>query len=82
MKVNLVKDNVRAIRLAKGVMATHVGKALGYASAAGYYHLETGNSNLTAEALKVIANLLGEPIEVFYDQKLTESVIKRIEGGA
>lgn len=75
----MIRDNVKNIRKAKGVMASHVSKVLGYKTPQGYHYLESGQATIDAEKLKIIAETLGEDVEVFYDQKLTESVIKRIE---
>lgn len=76
----MIRDNVKAIREAKGIKATHVGRALGYATPQGYYYLENGQRDISAEKLKVIANLLGEDIGIFFDTELTDLVIKGLEG--
>ena len=76
----LIRDNVKRIRKAKGVMASHVSKVLGYKTPQGYQYLENGQANITADKLEIIAKVLGENVAVFYDEKLTDSVIKRIEG--
>ena len=76
----MIRDNVKNIRKAKGIMASHVSKMLGYKTPQGYQYLENGQANITAEKLEVIAKVLGEDVAVFYDEKLTKSVIRRIEG--
>ena len=76
----VIRDNVKGIRKAKGVMASHVSKVLGYKTPQGYQYLENGQTNITADTLEVIAKVLGEDVAVFYDENLTKSVIKRIEG--
>ena len=76
----MIRDNVKAIREAKGIKATHVGRALGYATPQGYYYLENGQRDISAEKLRVISTLLGEPIEVFFNQELTDKTITRLKG--
>ena len=76
----MVRDNVKRIREAKGVMASHVSRVLGYKSPQGYHYLENGQANITVETLKVIAKVLGEDVSVFYDEKQTDLVLKRIRG--
>lgn len=75
----MIRDNVRDIREAKGVSKSHVAEKLGL-TPQGYWHIESGNSRLQAEVLKVIASVLEEDVAVFFDQKLTENVIDRIRG--
>lgn len=72
-----VRYNVRAIRKAKGITGARVARALGL-SRNGYYNIEVENSRLDAEVLPVIANVLGEDVGVFFDDKLTKSVLRRI----
>lgn len=43
----------------------------------GYIHIANGNAKLDVERLKVIADALDEEPAVFFDNKLTESVIDR-----
>lgn len=75
----MINTNVRSIRLAKGISGSHVAKAIGI-TPAGYYAIETGKVELKAEHLKTISSILGENAEVFFDEKLTESVLERIRG--
>ena len=53
-------------------------KGLGM-SLQGYRYLENGSVKLDVERLKVIAKLLGEDSAIFFNDKLTKSVIDRIE---
>ena len=76
----MIRDNVKRIRKAKGVMATHISKALGYKTPQGYHYLENGQANISAEKLKAIAGVLGEDVSIFFDDKLTEIVLQRIRG--
>jgi len=74
----VVHINVEKIRKAKGVTKTRLANALGM-SLQGYRHIANGDTSLDVERLKVIAHVLGEPVEVFFDDKLTESVIYRLQ---
>lgn len=74
----MVHENIEKIRRAKGVTKTHIAKQLGM-TLQGYRHLESGEVKLDVERLKIIAAALGEDVAVFFDDKLTESVIKRLK---
>ena len=76
----MIHANVKEIREAKGISQSHVADKLGM-TPQGYRHIEIGNSRLTVEVLRVIAKVLDEDVSVFFDRKLTESVIERIKGG-
>ena len=73
-----VHTNLKALREAKGVTKTFLANGLGM-SLQGYSYLENGEVNISVERIKEIARLLGEPVNVFFDDKLTETVIKRYE---
>jgi transcriptional regulator with XRE-family HTH domain len=74
----MVYDNVEKIRRAKGVTKTHVAQKLKM-SLQGYRHMTSGSTRLDVERLKIIAGALGVDPSVFFDDKLTESVIKEFE---
>lgn len=71
-----VYKNVARIREAKGVTKTAVAKYLGM-SLQGYRYLENGESRLDVERLKRIANFLNVKCSIFFDDKLTDFVIKK-----
>ncbi|OLN21617.1 transcriptional regulator [Domibacillus antri] len=74
----MVHKNVAKIREAKGVTKTHIANALKM-SLQGYRYLESGETTLGVERLKIISSVLGVPVAVFFDDKLTESVVECIE---
>lgn len=74
----MIHKNVEKIRKAKGVTMTHLASKL-QLSLQGYRHIETGSVRLDAERLKLIGLVLNVDPGVFFDESLTESVIKRIE---
>ncbi|MGO0058598.1 helix-turn-helix domain-containing protein [Brevibacillus fluminis] len=73
----MVHVNVRRIREAKGVTKTHMANMLGI-SLQGYSHIEQGNVRLDVERLRVIAVILSVDVAIFFDEKLTESVISEM----
>lgn len=75
----MIRTNVRDIRLAKGITGSHIARALAV-SRQGYQSMENGQCEINAERLKVISKALDVGVEVFFDRKLTESVLERIEG--
>lgn len=74
----MVHDNLKRIRLAKGVTQAHLSKRLDISDMA-YSRMENGVTKIDVERLKVIAISLGVSIEVFFDDVLTNSVIKSME---
>lgn len=70
----MVHANVYQLRKAKGVTKTHMASMLGI-SLQGYSHIEQGNVRLDVERLKVIAQVLSVDVAIFFDDKLTKSVI-------
>lgn len=77
----MVKDNVEKIRKAKGVSKTHIANKLNL-TLQGYAHIENGSSRLDVERLKLISEILGVEPAVFFDDKLTESVINQFDVSA
>ncbi|MRG86970.1 helix-turn-helix domain-containing protein [Salinibacillus xinjiangensis] len=71
----MIHENVEKIRKAKGVTKTHLAKKLNL-SLQGYRHITSGEVKLDVERLNVIAKSLGVSPAIFFDNKLTESVIK------
>ncbi|WP_206922574.1 helix-turn-helix domain-containing protein [Alicyclobacillus suci] len=69
-----VKENVERIRKAKGVTKTFLAKKLGM-SVMGYIHITSGDVRLDTERLQVIADVLDVDPGVFFDNKLTDSVV-------
>jgi len=74
----MIQANVERIRDAKGVTKTHIANKLGI-SLQGYRHITTGDVRLDVERLRIIANVLGVEPAVFFDDKLTESVVNGAE---
>jgi transcriptional regulator with XRE-family HTH domain len=70
--------NVEKIRIAKGVTKTHLAKKINM-SLQGYRHMASGEVRLDAERLRIIALALGVEPAIFFDNELTESVIKDLE---
>jgi len=72
----VVHENVEKIRVAKGVTKTYLAGKLEM-SVQGYRHIASGKTRLDVERLKIIADSLGVAPAVFYDDKLTDSVIAK-----
>ncbi len=70
-----VRENVRRIREACGVTKTHVAKGLGM-SLQNYRYLENGVGQFDVERLRVVGKILNVDCAIFFDDKLTDSVIK------
>lgn len=69
MQVNL---RVRQIRQSKGITQTFVAKQLGV-TVQTFNSYEKGRTQLKVDTLKRIAEILDEPIENFFEQKLYET---------
>ena len=61
-----------------GVTQSHLAKKINVTGMT-YSRIEKGESKLDVERLKVISITLGVEVSVFFDYKLTETVIKEIE---
>lgn len=73
-----VINNVEKVRIAKGMSKTAIAKVLGL-SLQGYRHIANGAVKLGVDRLQVISNYIGVPVYIFFDDKLTESVISEIK---
>ncbi|WP_438312323.1 helix-turn-helix domain-containing protein [Sporosarcina sp. FA9] len=74
----MVNLNLKKIRLAKGVTQSHLAKKLNISNMA-YGRMESGETKMDVERLKVISIALGLEIEVFFNDELTDSVINEME---
>ena len=75
----MVHENLKKLRTAKGVTQSHLAKKLNISNMA-YSRMENGDSKIDVERLRVISKALSVDIEVFFEDKLTESVILELEG--
>lgn len=73
----MVHENLRKIRLSKGVTQLHLAKKLDITSMT-YGRMEKGESKIDVERLKKLSVALDVEIEVFFNEKLTDSVIKSL----
>lgn len=73
----MVHQNVERVRRAKGITKTHLAKMLGL-SLQGYRHITCGHVRLDVERLQIIAKVLGVEPGIFFNDKLTDSVIKSV----
>ncbi|MGE7840079.1 helix-turn-helix domain-containing protein [Lysinibacillus sp. NPDC093712] len=73
----MIYENVKKIRIARGITKRRVAKGINVTEMT-YGRIESGISKLSAEHLKIIATILGVPVATFFDDKLTDSVIKEI----
>ncbi|MDU2064372.1 MAG: helix-turn-helix transcriptional regulator [Sporomusaceae bacterium] len=72
-----VHDNVERIREARGVTKTYIASKIGL-SLQGYRHKASGNCKMDVEELKILAFALCVDVSIFFDDELTDSVIKKI----
>ncbi|HET7628150.1 MAG TPA: helix-turn-helix transcriptional regulator [Bacillales bacterium] len=63
-KVDLKK--IKQLRLKEELTLADIAYAIGYDSPNGYYYLERGRSQFTAEKLAEIADLFGVPIDELF----------------
>lgn len=73
----MIAQNVEKIRIAKGISKTYIADKLDL-SLQGYRHMIANETSLSAERLRIIAIVLGVPPATFYDNELTESVIREL----
>lgn len=70
----MVHDNLKRIRIAMGVTQSHLAKKINVTNMT-YSRIENGESKLDVERLQVLAKSLGIDVSIFFDDKLTESVV-------
>ncbi|MGN4124854.1 helix-turn-helix transcriptional regulator [Lysinibacillus sphaericus] len=64
-------NKIREKRLEKGISQVFISKKLGYKTASGYANIEAGRNKLSLENAKIIAEILGVPLEeLFFTEKL------------
>lgn len=73
----MICENVKRVRVTRGITKRRIAKGINVTEMT-YGRIENGNSKLSAEHLKIIATILGVPVATFFDEKLTDSVIKEI----
>ncbi|MEA4962098.1 helix-turn-helix transcriptional regulator [Lutispora sp.] len=71
-----LNQNVELIRESKGVTKTFLANKLGL-TAGGYNHISNGSTEISAERLKIISDILGEGMEIFFNDELTDMVISK-----
>ncbi|KOS64662.1 helix-turn-helix transcriptional regulator [Lysinibacillus agricola] len=77
----MIHENLKKLRIAKGVTQSRIAKQINVTPMT-YSRIERGESELGVERLKVIAVLLGIEVAIFFNDELTKSVIKEIEGSS
>lgn len=70
-----LKDNIKKIRLAKGVKQRAIAKYLDISDMS-YSRIENSNKSIDPNIIEGIASFLNVEVGVFFDDKLTESVVK------
>lgn len=72
MQKQLVGKVIKDIRKSKGITATFMAKQLGYKAVSSYSRIENGETDLTLEQAKKIADLLMVDVTDFFNQKLRD----------
>ena len=72
-----VQGNIARIRVAKGIKQSAIASFLGYTNQK-YYRIEKVNKTVSTDDLNNIALFLGVDVNVFFNDKLTDSVIENI----
>ncbi|MDW0113816.1 helix-turn-helix transcriptional regulator [Sporosarcina saromensis] len=76
----MVHENLKKIRIAKGVTQTHLAKVLKVTTMT-YSRLENGETKIDVERLKILSRALDINVGIFFDNKLTDSVIYNMSEG-
>jgi len=61
-------DKIKQLREQRGLSITDLSKQLGYQTAHGYYYLEKGRNQISANKLAEIAEALGVEIMALYKE--------------
>ncbi|MEC1716661.1 helix-turn-helix domain-containing protein [Schinkia azotoformans] len=71
LKVDI--DKIKSLRISNGLSIEKMSTLLGYESPNGYYYLETGRNNFSAEKLAMVAGIFGLKIdELFFEKKVAK----------
>lgn len=62
----MINNKLREKRLEKGISQVFISKKLGYKTASGYANIEAGRNKLSLENAKIIAEILGVPINELF----------------
>lgn len=73
----MVCENVCKLRVAKGISKVYVASKLGI-SLQGYSYIENGKVRLDVERLNIISKIFEVDPAIFFDNELTEMVIKEL----
>ncbi|AXX65549.1 XRE family transcriptional regulator [Bombilactobacillus bombi] len=71
-----VQKNIKRIRLARGIKQKAISNYLNI-SEMKYSRIENSNKKIDSKTLEKIAQFLNVNANIFFDDKITESVIKR-----
>lgn len=71
-----LKSNIKKIRLAKGVKQRSIANYLDISDMS-YSRIENSNKSIDPNVIEGIASFLDVDIGVFFNDELTESVVKR-----
>jgi transcriptional regulator with XRE-family HTH domain len=69
MTVKTIGEIIRTIRVSRGITATFMSRQLGYKAVSSYLRLEKGESPVTLEQAKIIADLLTVEVAEFFNEK-------------
>lgn len=73
----MVCENLKKLRIAKGVTQSHLANKLEVTPMT-YSRMEKGESKIDVERLKILSKALDIEIEIFFSNKLTDSVISNL----
>ena len=69
----LIAQKIKELRLSKGITATFMAKQLGFKAVSSYSRIEKGETVVTLEQAKTIADLLMVDVNDFFTQKLRDT---------
>lgn len=70
-------NKLRKKRLEKGISQVFISKKLGYKTASGYANIEAGRNKLSLENAKIIAEIIGVPLEELFFTKNLHKTSKK-----
>lgn len=71
----MVHKNLKNIRSAKGITQAYLAKSIGISNMA-YSRMESGETKIDVERLKMLSIILDVDVNIFFDEELTDFVIK------
>lgn len=74
---SMALKKIKELREAKGYTMQEVADGINYKTGKGYFDIETGKTKLKLEHLEMLAKFYEVPINIFFEDNVTKTVINK-----